>query len=150
MREFTKALTSFSWVMSVFGVQQMGNLLGGRGADSGLNTATRAFEAVTRSTEAQFGDTLGETFRATDRLQRGMVDMMFGLMGGWASGQGRGGADGMRGVAEDMRRVAEGMTRWGDCCGPARPDAARRQQAEEPRRPQDATGWGPIPPGQGL
>ena len=68
MREFTKSMTSYTWAMSLFGLQQMINIF--RPAK-----ATESFNRVTKATEEQFGDALKATFRAGDNLQKGFVDV---------------------------------------------------------------------------
>jgi hypothetical protein len=73
MREFTKSMTSYTWAMSLFGLQQMINVFRpGKASDS--------FNNVTKATEDQFGDALRATFRAGDNLQRGLVDITFGVL----------------------------------------------------------------------
>ena len=73
MREFTKSMTSYTWAMSLFGLQQMINVLRpGR--------ATESFNNVTKATEDEFGDAFKATFRAGDNLQRGLVDLTFGVL----------------------------------------------------------------------
>lgn len=73
MREFTKSMTSYTWAMSLFGLQQMINVF--RPAK-----ATQSFNKVTKATEDEFGDALKATFRAGDNLQRGLVDVTFGVL----------------------------------------------------------------------
>lgn len=73
MREFTKSMTSYTWAMSLFGLQQMVNVF--RPAK-----ATESFNNVTKATQDQFGDALKATFRAGDNLQKGFVDVTFGLL----------------------------------------------------------------------
>ena len=73
MREFTKSMTSYTWAMSLFGLQQMINVFRPR-------KATESFNNVTKATEDQFGDALKATFRAGDNLQKGIVDMTFGVL----------------------------------------------------------------------
>jgi hypothetical protein len=73
MREFTKSMTSYTWAMSLFGLQQMVNVFR-------PSQATQSFNHVTKATEEQFGDALKATFRAGDNLQRGLVDMTFGVL----------------------------------------------------------------------
>src|SRR5437870_4577846 len=78
MREFTKSLTSFSWALSLFGLKQMSNLF--VPAQRGQNhPATDAFTDMARCAEDQLGQTLRAAFQAGDRLQRGMVDVMFSV-----------------------------------------------------------------------
>src|SRR2546421_2957830 len=77
MREFTKSIFSFSWAMSLFGIQQTTNLMS-------PEKAGRAFDSVTGVTEAQLTDALKTTFTAGDKLQRNAVDMTLGMMSGEA------------------------------------------------------------------
>jgi hypothetical protein len=58
--------------MSLFGIQQMVNLLR-------PSQATKAFEHVTQATETEFGDVLKATFTVGDSLQRRLVDLGFGV-----------------------------------------------------------------------
>jgi hypothetical protein len=85
MREFTKSMMSYTWAMSLFGVQQMVNVFR-------PSKAVESFDHVTEATEEQFGDALKAAFRAGDNVQRGMVDLTFGVFtfgmfdrrgGGW-------------------------------------------------------------------
>src|SRR5215471_1527272 len=73
MRDLTKSLFSYSWVMSLFGVQQIMNL-------ASPPKATTAFDAVTGAAENAVGDRLRGIFQAGDNLQRGMVDLTFGVL----------------------------------------------------------------------
>jgi hypothetical protein len=77
MRELTKSMLSYTWAVSMFGVQQMTNLFAS-GNGKPLSKATAAFNQVTGATLEQMGDTMRATFRAGDQLQRGMVDLMLG------------------------------------------------------------------------
>ena len=83
MRDLVKSVTGLSWAMSLFGARSLGRLLApGETAES--------IDAVTQATEEQLGGLRG-LFRAGDRLQRTMVDMMFGAppgagMAGGAAG----------------------------------------------------------------
>jgi hypothetical protein len=73
MRELTKSIFSFSWSMSLFGLQQLVNL-------SAPSRATNAFDNVTEATEEVLGDLLKATFRAGDNLQRGLVDLTLAVL----------------------------------------------------------------------
>jgi len=124
MREFTKSMTSFSWALSLFGLKQMANIF--TPADRGQpHPATEAFNEITRCAEEQLGQTLRSTFETGDRLQRGVVDMMFGAflwpldprVWGRMTGAGRTRADGDQ-------------------------DADRRDGGRQRRD----GGWGPVPP----
>lgn len=72
MREFTKSMMSYTWAMSLFGVQQMANAFR-------PSKATESFDNVTKATRDEFGEVLKATFRAGDNLQRGLVDLTLGL-----------------------------------------------------------------------
>lgn len=73
MREFTKSMTTYTWAMSLFGLQQMINVFRpGR--------ATESFNNIAKATEEEFGDAFKATFRAGDNLQRGLVDVTFGVL----------------------------------------------------------------------
>jgi hypothetical protein len=84
MLDFIKSTLRFSWVMSLFGVQQLENIVEDSSRRNN-NTAT-AFDSVTQATEEQLGDTIKNIFKAGARLQSRMVDRMFGAA---ASGQGQ-------------------------------------------------------------
>ena len=70
MREFTKALFSYSIAASLFAVNQTANILNPR-------RGARAFEAATRGTTAQLDATLRATFSAADNIQRGLWNAIF-------------------------------------------------------------------------
>ena len=77
MREFTKSIFSFSWAMSLFGIQQTTNLLSPA-------KAAKEFDSVTEATEGQFTDVLKTTFNAGDNLQQRAVDLTLGMFTGEA------------------------------------------------------------------
>jgi hypothetical protein len=129
MREFTKSVTSFSWSMSLFGLQQLTNLLTPQAANRPRHKATEAFDSVTRATEEQFGDILKETFKAGDKLQRGIVDMTLGIFLPRGLNPAR-----MMGMASDTMQQATG------CCGRGGP-------RDGSAAPPECGGWGPMPMG---
>ena len=151
MREFTKSVLSYTWATSVFGVQQMLNLVTPQGSRP-RHPATEAFNNVTKETTEELGDALRATYRLGDNLQRGMVDVLFsvatlGLFDG-ARPRGRGSnvcdqtTDAFRqgvsalGQAVDVVGQAVGATSGWTTCGKGAP------QSEQ-------TGWGPVPPPPG-
>src|SRR5947209_6930771 len=141
MREFTKSMCSFSWAMSLFGAQQMANLFSRPDQNRPRHKATGAFDQVTHATEDQLGDILRETFKAGDRLQRGLVDMMFGsfLTQGLNPSQAMDVAtEAMDRTAEAMGRTAGAVDRTTGCCG-------RRRARDWDDTGSDAGGWGPMP-----
>ena len=114
MREFTKSMTSYTWAMSLFGLQQMVNVF--RPAK-----ATQAFINVTKATEDQFGEALRATFRAGDNLQKGLVDVTFGLLtlGMFDRGGGRGTVDVARQTGEAFRQSGRAVGQAADIVGQA-------------------------------
>src|SRR6185295_19794414 len=82
MRNLIKSALSFSWSMSLFGMRQMINLLspGERGAPQ--DNAASAFDAVTRAAAGQMSEPIASVFREGDRLQREVVDQIFGASPG--------------------------------------------------------------------
>ena len=129
MRDLTKSAFSLSWALSLFGLKQMTNILAPREGQS-MDSATRAFEAVTEKTEEQLTDSLRATYRAGDNLQRGLVDAMFSFMTPLTSWtRDRSGRSAVRGSNDDSSE---------------RPD---RGAPRPSRRDQEGDGgWGPMPP----
>src|ERR1043165_7632227 len=76
MRDFIKSTLRFSWAMSLFGVQQLENMIEDSGRQG--DKTTTAFDSVTRATEEQLGDAVKDAFKAGNRLQSGVVDAVFG------------------------------------------------------------------------
>ena len=123
IRDLTKSMLSFSWAMSLFGMNQIVNSLA-------PEKATGAFNAVTRATEEELGDMLKGAFRAGDQLQRGMVDLTFSLLLLDAFNPSR------------MTRMTADVTQQG---AEAFGRGAQRGAAGAQERPR---GWGPVsPPG---
>jgi len=135
MRELSKNLFSFSWALSMLGVEQMANLASPR-------RAADAFGAVARSAEGALGPGLRSVFQTGDRLQRTMVDLSFGLvgMGRPSTDDAAAGAPGLLGqvgsLAFDLMQL--GVTTVYSATG-----AAWSQQ-------QGVSGWGPVPPPPGT
>jgi hypothetical protein len=78
MRDLTKSMMSYGWAMSVFGLQQMFNMMNpGQGGDV-CGKAAKAFNDVTQATTNTFDSSLKAAFNAGNNLQSGMIDMMFG------------------------------------------------------------------------
>lgn len=74
MRNLTRSVASFSWAMSLFGAEQLANLITPR-------RAGEAFGAVARTAQDTLGPGLRTAFQTGDRLQRSMVDLSFSLVG---------------------------------------------------------------------
>jgi hypothetical protein len=131
MQQLTKSLGSFTWAMSLFGVQQMTNALR-VSRDSGANKAVEALDEVTRASIEQCGTTMRETFDMGDKLQREMIDLMFGVV---SFGGSRSAAQTCSCTSPmDMMRGAPGVAR--SAASAAQPSAA----------PEEELGWGPVPP----
>jgi hypothetical protein len=71
LRELVKSVFGFSWAMSLLGAKSLGNVL------APGKTAT-SLDAVTQATGEQLDGPLRGAFQVGDRLQRTVVDMMFG------------------------------------------------------------------------
>jgi len=106
MREFTKSIFSFSWAMSMFGVQQATNLLS-------PDKAAKAFDSVTETTAGQFTDALKTTFNAGDKMQRSAVDLTLGVFTGEALNPNkwvRMASDAAKQSAEAVTKGVQGVT----------------------------------------
>jgi len=139
MREFTKSIFSFSWAMSLFGIQQTTNLMS-------PEKAAKAFNSVTEATEGQLTDVMKTTFSAGDKLQRSAVDMTLGMFTGealnpnkWmrtASDAAKQSAEamtkGLQGVTSTVQQAASSATKSSGC-GSDTGSASKSQ------------GWGPMP-----
>lgn len=155
MREFTKSMMSYTWAMSLFGVQQMLNLVTPQGQQQ-EHPATKAFNEVAGATEEQMGDILKSTYRAGDNVQRSAWDMMFSLFtfgmfngngssrtssnnrSSWTNSNsniGQQSAEAMRQGMNVMGQAASAMTQG--MYGAAAGAAAAAQQGGQ--------GWGPTP-----
>ena len=134
MRDFTKSVLSYTWATSLFGVQQMFNLLSAQGSRR-EHPATEGFNSAARCNVEQMGDTLRATFRAGDNVGRGLMDLTFGVMtlglfdGG---GRRRGCAGGGCGGGRSDGRGEERGNAWGyDRGGDGRQAANAGQQAAD-------------------
>lgn len=143
MRELTKSMASFSWAMSMFGVEQMTNLVSPR-------RAADAFGAVARCTQGTLGPTLRSAFETGDRLQGAVIDLSFGLVGlgprnGSATangaGSGQSAASGASGVLVQAGNLVFGLLQTGINTVYNLTGTAWQQQ-------QGLSGWGPVQPPQ--
>jgi phage-related minor tail protein len=145
MREFTKSFFSFSWAMSLFGVQQTANLMS-------PEKAAKAFNSVTEATEGQFSELLKTTFNAADELQRSAVDLTLGMVAGetlnpnkWmrmASDAAKRSAEavtkGVQGVTSNLRQAASDAPQG--CCGEEAGSGSGSGSSATASQ-----GWGPMP-----
>jgi hypothetical protein len=157
MRELTRSLFSYGWAMSMFGVQQIVNLVT-PSKPGQPNPAKEAFDHVTAATANELGDGLRQTFHAGDQMQKQMIDMMFApLMGGCdAGGLIRKGAEMMNRGTDTVRHAFSPAGNGQSSTGPAsaarpsgsappRPSAGSTQQPPAEPQNQADEGWGPMP-----
>ena len=74
MLELTKSAISYSWAMSLFGVQQIANLLKPDDACDPTRRVNAAFYSDVQATQNQFGDLIFGGFQIGDDLQRRLID----------------------------------------------------------------------------
>jgi len=77
MLELTKSTLSYSWAMSLFGVQQAANLIVPQSPGQPTREVNAASYSVTQATENQFNDLIFGAFQIGDDTQRFLVDLMF-------------------------------------------------------------------------
>lgn len=75
MRNLTKSALTLPWAMSMFGIQQMANLMAPPTPDRMADSA-RAFDAVSDATARHLDGWIKQTYKAGDGAQRAMVDLM--------------------------------------------------------------------------
>ena len=126
IRDLTKSMLSFSWAMSLFGAEQLTNMFIPQRPSQPNHRATTAFNAVTQATEEQLSGVFKGVFRAGDQLQKGMVDLMFGMLSLEAFNPSQ-----MMRMTSDMMRQTTGAIGQGF--------------QRSPSGPQPQTGWGPMP-----
>jgi hypothetical protein len=149
MRELTKSTLSAGLAMPLFGIQTMMNVFR-RSPTGGPNPAEESLDAVTQALVDQTGNTLRETFQASDKVQRELIDLSFRLMNLGVMSPGNGTstlADATRQAAGRLRQWMGGMggARGTDCgCSGS---ASRSPDAGPTGAPAGASlsGWGPMP-----
>ncbi len=135
MRELAKSFNSFSWALSLYGAQQLLNLVQ-RPVPGPADASTTGLGSVAQAAEGQLGGTLRQTFESGDRLQRRAVDLAFDLLnpataldpGRWAGLS----ADAVRWTTSAFSSLIPGGSGCG--CSGAQPSAG------------GPCGWGPMPP----
>lgn len=75
MREFTKSAMSFSWALSLFGVNKATDLL-----RPGRERKPDVFEPITQMAVNQMDESIRSIYRYGDSIQARMVDTAFCLM----------------------------------------------------------------------
>jgi hypothetical protein len=79
MRDLTKSFFSFSWTMSLLGLEQLTNLLSEDRSGNRRERMAKAFDAVTDATVEQLGTRTSSLYESGDKLQRETIDLMFDL-----------------------------------------------------------------------
>ena len=87
MKEFTKSFFSYSLAVGFFGLKQLDNMMSSSPSSGRKPPAIKALDTVTSATIAQLGETLTDSFRAVDNLQRGAVELLFDVMFPFAASQ---------------------------------------------------------------
>jgi len=126
MRELTKSFFSFSWAMSLFGLQQAVNVIN-------PSRATQSFKSVTKATEDEFGGITEATFRAGDSVQRSFVDLTFGVFNGQAFNPG----NWMKSITDALQGAVGSFAQSGSAAPPGGQSSS-------------STGWGPVPAPPGV
>src|SRR5258707_5939188 len=157
MRGFTKSILGYTWSTSLFGFQQMVNLITPQGWQQ-TDRAAQSFEWITKASAEEMGGLVKSTFKVGNDLQRRGVDLAFGLftLGMFDDGKDR--ADQPRGAAtgsatnmgeqagdvitQSFQAVGQsagviGQALSGIFCGSGCGGSAQ------------PTGWGPVPPPAG-
>jgi hypothetical protein len=78
MRDLSKSALSYSWAMSLFGVQAFADTLAPR--EERTRKAQAAFYSVTQAAGDEFNDLLWAAFQVGDELQREFVDRTFDFL----------------------------------------------------------------------
>src|ERR1041384_7695701 len=80
MRDLIKSTLRFSWAMSLFGVQQLENMV--EDASHQDSKTITAFESVSKTAEEEIGGVVRDAYKSGERLQSRMVDMILGAASG--------------------------------------------------------------------
>ncbi len=75
MRELAKSLMSYGWAVSIYGAQQMANLLTMRGETS---SNAREIEELTANVVGKLGSNARTAYSMANDLQRAALDMLPG------------------------------------------------------------------------
>ena len=77
MRDLAKSLFRFSWAMSLFGIEQMGNVMFPSRSGDREDRVKGALDDVAGATEGAFSERTKSVFESGDKLQGEMVDAVF-------------------------------------------------------------------------
>jgi hypothetical protein len=76
VRDLTKSVLSLPWAISMFGVQQVANLLGARPSNGGFSGAADAFDAVSDAAAQQLDGWMKQTYSISAGVQNAAVDLL--------------------------------------------------------------------------
>ena len=128
MRDLVKSLNRFSWAMSLYGAQELIQLVRRPGAD---RSPAADLTSATQAGERQLDGSFRRAFEAGDRVQRSVVDLMFGVVTLEALDPNR-----LAALSADVLRQSTAAL-WSLWPGSR---AAGSRSCGEP------CGWGPMPP----
>jgi hypothetical protein len=142
VRDLAKSMMSCGWAMSVFGVQQMLNIMKPAPGADPCAKAAKAFNDVTNATANTLDDCMKSAFQAGADLQSGMIDMMFGGMMSTSLDPNRW----MRMGSDTLNRMRDLGKRASQATAEA---AGRTTGAASPSQTgstvSSGAGWGPMP-----
>src|SRR3990170_4077408 len=76
VRDLTKSVLTLPWAISMFGVQQIANLVAAPPSRDRMSGAAKAFDAVSDATAQQLDGWLKQTYEVGNGVQRTLVDLM--------------------------------------------------------------------------
>lgn len=76
VRDLTKSALTLPWAISMFGVQQLANLVGARPSQRGLTGAASAFDSVSDAAAEQLDGWMKQTYKVGASVQGAAVDLM--------------------------------------------------------------------------
>src|SRR5918999_1249535 len=151
MRDLIKATARRSWAMSLLGVKSAADLFTRLGSPAAPGQPpSAALDEVAQAAQRQLGGELEALYQTGDRLQSGLVDLVFGGVAGGAAGGGgggppRGGAGGGAPAPRPRRAGGGGPPKTGKRAPPPRPPPPPPRPPPAPGRAA-ARGAPPPPP----
>jgi hypothetical protein len=82
MRDLTKSFFSFSWAMSMFGLEQMRTMFSDDIEGKRRDRMAEDFDAVAEAASSRLSKRNASMYESGDKLQREMVDLMFDIVRG--------------------------------------------------------------------
>ena len=130
MREFAKSALSFSWALSLLGINSAANMLKPEGQKS-----SSSFEPVTEVAVGQLNESMRGIYQYGDKIQARLVDTAFSWMNpaNWTN------------MASFMRSGCPGQGSGRHSTSPGPHPGPSQASADPQADPGHATGWGPMP-----